>query len=75
MCIRDSLNGVSFSLRKGEILGFVGPNGAGKSTTIKHLGERIDIHGGGNDLIFPHHENEIAQTESYTCLLYTSRCV
>ena len=31
------LNGVSFSLRKGEILGFVGPNGAGKSTTIKHL--------------------------------------
>ncbi len=33
---------------------------------LKHLGERIDIHGGGNDLIFPHHENEIAQTESYT---------
>ncbi len=33
---------------------------------LKHLGEQIDIHGGGNDLIFPHHENEIAQTESYT---------
>jgi cysteinyl-tRNA synthetase len=31
-----------------------------------HLGEEIDIHGGGNDLIFPHHENEIAQTESIT---------
>jgi cysteinyl-tRNA synthetase len=31
-----------------------------------HLGEQIDIHGGGNDLIFPHHENEIAQSESYT---------
>jgi cysteinyl-tRNA synthetase len=30
------------------------------------LGDRIDIHGGGNDLIFPHHENEIAQTESLT---------
>jgi len=30
------------------------------------LGEQIDIHGGGNDLVFPHHENEIAQTESYT---------
>ncbi len=30
------------------------------------LGEQIDIHGGGNDLIFPHHENEIAQTESVT---------
>lgn len=31
-----------------------------------HLGEQIDIHGGGNDLIFPHHENEIAQTEALT---------
>jgi len=29
-----------------------------------HLGEQIDIHGGGNDLIFPHHENEIAQSEA-----------
>jgi len=29
----------------------------------KHLGEAIDIHGGGQDLIFPHHENEIAQSE------------
>jgi len=28
------------------------------------LGEQIDIHGGGNDLIFPHHENEIAQSEA-----------
>lgn len=33
---------------------------------IKHLGESIDIHGGGADLIFPHHENEIAQSEAYT---------
>jgi cysteinyl-tRNA synthetase len=33
---------------------------------LNHLGEQIDIHGGGNDLIFPHHENEIAQTESLT---------
>jgi len=33
---------------------------------LKHLGERIDIHGGGMDLIFPHHENEIAQTEAVT---------
>jgi cysteinyl-tRNA synthetase len=33
---------------------------------LQYLGEQIDIHGGGNDLIFPHHENEIAQTESYT---------
>ncbi len=33
---------------------------------LRHLGEQIDIHGGGNDLVFPHHENEIAQTECYT---------
>jgi len=33
---------------------------------MHHLGEQIDIHGGGNDLVFPHHENEIAQTESLT---------
>ena len=32
----------------------------------KYLGETIDIHGGGQDLTFPHHENEIAQTEAYT---------
>ena len=32
---------------------------------LHHLGETVDIHGGGNDLIFPHHENEIAQSESY----------
>ncbi len=31
----------------------------------RHLGDRIDIHGGGADLIFPHHENEIAQSESF----------
>jgi len=34
--------------------------------SIKHLGESFDIHGGGADLIFPHHENEIAQSESFT---------
>ena len=33
---------------------------------LAELGEQIDIHGGGNDLIFPHHENEIAQSEAYT---------
>ena len=33
---------------------------------LRYLGEQIDIHGGGNDLVFPHHENEIAQSESYT---------
>ena len=33
---------------------------------MKHLGETIDIHTGGHDLIFPHHENEIAQSEVVT---------
>jgi cysteinyl-tRNA synthetase len=34
--------------------------------SMKYLGERFDIHGGGQDLIFPHHENEIAQSEAAT---------
>ena len=33
---------------------------------MKHLGESFDIHGGGKDLVFPHHENEIAQSEGAT---------
>ncbi len=33
---------------------------------LRYLGESIDIHGGGQDLIFPHHENEIAQSEAFT---------
>ena len=37
------------------------------SAMIRHyLGDEIDIHGGGNDLVFPHHENEILQTEACT---------
>jgi cysteinyl-tRNA synthetase len=34
--------------------------------SCKHLGDTFDIHAGGNDLIFPHHENEIAQSEAAT---------
>jgi cysteinyl-tRNA synthetase len=34
--------------------------------SLKYLGNTLDIHGGGQDLIFPHHENEIAQSESFT---------
>ncbi|MDP2730904.1 MAG: cysteine--tRNA ligase [Dehalococcoidales bacterium] len=34
--------------------------------SLRYLGEAIDIHGGGQDLVFPHHENEIAQSESFT---------
>jgi len=37
---------------------------------MKHLGERIDVHGGGLDLIFPHHENERAQSEGATQRLF-----
>ena len=36
----------------------------------KHLGERFDIHGGGIDLVFPHHENEVAQS---CCAFHTER--
>jgi cysteinyl-tRNA synthetase len=34
--------------------------------SISYLGEQLDIHGGGQDVIFPHHENEIAQSEGFT---------
>jgi len=34
--------------------------------SLQFLGDQVDIHGGGHDVIFPHHENEIAQSEAYT---------
>ncbi|MBC7171122.1 MAG: class I tRNA ligase family protein, partial [Polyangiaceae bacterium] len=40
---------------------------------MKHLGETFDLHGGGLDLVFPHHENEIAQSEAATGVAY-SKC-
>jgi cysteinyl-tRNA synthetase len=68
-------NPVDFALWKGadeKELGWPSPWGYGRpgwhlecSTMIRTvLGETIDIHGGGEDLVFPHHENEIAQSES-----------
>ena len=39
----------------------------------EHLGEQVDIHGGGLDLVFPHHENEVAQSESATDVLPFAR--
>ncbi len=36
------------------------------SMVLDYLGEQIDVHGGGDDLIYPHHESEIAQSETYT---------
>ena len=73
----DKQNPLDFALWKAAKLGEVfweSPWGRGRpgwhiecsAMSLKELGEQIDIHGGGNDLIFPHHENEIAQSESYT---------
>src|SRR5688572_6220392 len=41
--------------------------------SYRHLGPQIDLHGGGLDLAFPHHENEIAQTEAFTGLVPFSK--
>ncbi len=41
--------------------------------SMKHLGDTLDLHGGGLDLVFPHHENEIAQSEAATGAPF-SRC-
>ena len=43
------------------------------SMSMTYLGESLDIHGGGQDLIFPHHENEIAQSEASTGAVPFSR--
>lgn len=61
------------SAKKGEI-SWDSPWGKGRpgwhiecsAMNMAAFGEQIDIHGGGRDLVFPHHENEIAQTESLT---------
>lgn len=67
-------NPLDFALWKGESEGafWKSPWGYGRpgwhiecsAMAAKHLGKHIDIHAGGMDLIFPHHENEIAQSES-----------
>jgi len=68
------LNPLDFALWKGTKEGEIAwesPWGFGRPgwhiecsvMSMKYLGETIDIHGGGSDLIFPHHENEIAQSE------------
>jgi len=70
---RDALD---FALWKGAKPGepaWASPWGPGRpgwhiecsAMAMKYLGETFDIHGGGQDLIFPHHENEIAQSEAY----------
>lgn len=61
------------SAKEGEV-SWTSPWGGGRpgwhiecsAMSMKYLGETFDIHGGGKDLIFPHHENEIAQSEALT---------
>lgn len=68
---KDSADFVLWKPSSDEQVGWGSPWGKGRpgwhlecSCMIeKHLGETIDIHAGGQDLIFPHHENEIAQSE------------
>jgi cysteinyl-tRNA synthetase len=43
--------------------------------SLKYLGNAFEIHGGGEDLIFPHHENEIAQSESYTGQMFAKHWI
>jgi cysteinyl-tRNA synthetase len=67
---RDPTDFVLWKPSSPEVIGWDSPWGRGRpgwhvecSAMIeRHLGETIDIHGGGLDLIFPHHENEIAQS-------------
>ena len=67
---RDPADFVLWKPSAGGVIGWKSPWGRGRpgwhvecSAMIeRHLGETIDIHGGGLDLIFPHHENEIAQS-------------
>ena len=71
---RDPLDFVLWKAEKEGELVYDSPWGRGRpgwhiecsAISMKYLGETIDIHGGGRDLIFPHHENEIAQSEAAT---------
>jgi cysteinyl-tRNA synthetase len=76
-CERDKEYPLDFALWKASKPGepfWASPWGQGRpgwhiecsAMALKYLGDTIDIHGGGQDLIFPHHENEIAQSESFT---------
>lgn len=70
----DPLDFALWKAAKGNEIAWESPWGAGRPgwhiecsvMATKHLGETIDIHGGGQDLTFPHHENEIAQSEAKT---------
>ena len=67
---RDPADFVLWKPSSPELPGWDSPWGRGRpgwhiecsAMVERHLGETIDIHGGGNDLLFPHHENEVAQS-------------
>lgn len=71
---RDPLDFSLWKAQKENEPYFYSPFGKGRpgwhiecsAMSMKYLGETFDIHGGGEDLIFPHHENEIAQSEGAT---------
>lgn len=71
---RDPLDFVLWRPAEGDEPRFESPWGQGlpgwhlecSAMALRYLGETLDIHGGGADLIFPHHENEIAQSEAAT---------
>ncbi len=70
----DARDFVLWKARKGDEPYWAEPIGDGRpgwhiecsAMAMKYLGETLDIHAGGVDLVFPHHENEIAQSESIT---------
>ncbi len=71
---KDPMDFALWKSAKPEEPGWESPWGKGRpgwhiecsAMSIKHLGPTFDIHGGGKDLIFPHHENEVAQSCAYT---------
>lgn len=71
---KDPLDFILWQESKDDEPGWDSPWGMGRpgwhiecsAMIYQYLGEQIDIHGGGRDLIYPHHESEIAQSESFT---------
>lgn len=58
---RKAVKGISFAVKKGEILGFLGPNGAGKSTSINMISTVVDYDGGSISFL----EKDIKKNENY----------
>ena len=70
---RDPMDFAVWKAAKPDEVSWTSPWGEGRpgwhiecsAMCLKHIGKTVDIHGGGTDLIFPHHENEILQSEAY----------